>query len=111
MIDNMSGVSENGKLTGGKSGSNEVISLISTTGSSKSIIESDRNDLLVKSASTEIEGGNASTRFSLRKRRCINYNLKTKKFSYDDDSDYEEKSKPKTRKAKYKLKFYFKIFF
>jgi hypothetical protein len=45
---------------------------------------------------------NKSERFSLRKRRGINYNLKTKKFEYDDsDSEYNE-DKKKRIKAKRK---------
>lgn len=38
-------------------------------------------------------------RFSMRKRRKINYNFKTKMFEYDgEDSDYEEKPKKKNKK-------------
>jgi len=42
-------------------------------------------------------------RFSLRKRRQINYNFKTKMFEYDRDSDYEEKPKKRTKKKYFYL--------
>jgi hypothetical protein len=67
--------------------SNEQIS--SSTGSSEcnevKIIEQIIND-------------SQNHRFSLRKRRSVNYNSKTKKFEYDDDSDYEDKPKKNAKK-------------
>ncbi len=43
---------------------------------------------------------NDNQRFCLRKRRNINYNMKTKKFEYESgsDSDYEDKPKRNSRR-------------
>ena len=44
---------------------------------------------------------NENQRFSLRKRRNINYDVKTKKFEYEEDSDYEG-DRPKKKGGKKK---------
>ena len=55
-----------------------------------------------KSTETSVREEDKSTsdnqRFSLRKRKSINYNVKTKKFEYEEDSDYEESPKKKIKK-------------
>jgi hypothetical protein len=82
--------------------SNEQISLKSTV---SSVSQENFKHIVIKTNSTaKIEKNNAVNeevieRFGLRKKRKINYNLKTKKFEYDgEDSDYEEKPKRKTKR-------------
>ena len=82
--------------------SNEQISLKST-GSSDSNQNCTETNFLKGENSLAIEDtltNDENQRFSLRKRRKINYNFKTKMFEYDgEDSDYEEKPKKKNKKG------------
>ena len=59
----------------------------------------DKKGLITLTDKTDDE----NKRFSLRKRRNINYNLATKRFEFDrgDDSDYEEAPKKKKNNKKY----------
>jgi len=41
---------------------------------------------------------NEGKRLSLRQKRNVNYNSRTKKFEYDDDSDYQDYTKKKDSK-------------
>ena len=82
--------------------SNEQISLKST-GSSDSNQNGPETNFLKAGNHLTLEDtltNDENQRFSLRKRRKINYNFKTKMFEYDgQDSDYEEKPKKKNKKA------------
>ncbi len=82
--------------------SNEQISLKST-GSSDSNRNGPETNFLKSGNHLTLEDtltNDENQRFSLRKRRKINYNFKTKMFEYDgQDSDYEEKPKKKNKKA------------
>ena len=80
---------------------NEQNSLKSTNSSDLS--QNSKENLLLKGKSVlHLEDtliNDENQRFSLRKRRKINYNFKTKMFEYDgEDSDYQEKPKKKNKK-------------
>jgi hypothetical protein len=70
---------------------------------SSDISQKSKENLLLKGESAinleETLLNEDNQRFSLRKRRKINYNFKTKMFEYDgEDSDYEEKPKKNNKK-------------
>ncbi len=61
----------------------------------ESLLLKEDNGLIIEDTPTNDD----NQRFSMRKRRKINYNFKTKMFEYDgEDSDYEENPKKKNKK-------------
>ena len=86
--------------------------MISTNEDSSTGHEHKKQDLKNRKTAKPIaEERPANERFSFRERRSINYNLKTKRFEYENgevnsDSDFEiNKSKTKAPKKKYFIFF------